>query len=107
MKGASGERERASRPVALSRTAPAQTRPGPPPRDPLVAAGIGQPTQEIAMARKRRAETDEVATAQLVEHAQQMVLIREPAFVLRDHGGPIAVGANPKRIAPFAAAADI
>jgi hypothetical protein len=35
-----------------------------------------------------------------------MVLIREPAFVLRNDGGPIAVGANPKRIAPFAAAAD-
>ena len=59
------------------------------------------------MARERRAETDEVATAQLVERAQQMVLICEPAFVLRDDGGAIAVGANPKRIAPFVAAADI
>ncbi len=59
------------------------------------------------MAGERRAEADEVATAQLVERAQQMVLICEPAFVLHDDGGPIAVGANPKRIAPFAAATDV
>ena len=59
------------------------------------------------MAGERCAEADEVATAQLVERAQQMVLIREPAFVLCDDGGPIAVGANPERIPLFAATADI
>jgi hypothetical protein len=59
------------------------------------------------VAWKRRAEANEVAPAQLVERAQQMVLIREPAFVLRDDGGAIAVWADPERIAPFAAAADI
>jgi hypothetical protein len=61
----------------------------------------------VAVAGERRAEADEVAIAQLVERAQQMVLICEPAFVLCDDGSPIAVGANPERISPFAAAADI
>ncbi len=59
------------------------------------------------MAGKRRAEADEVAAAQLVERAQQIVLICQPAFMLRDDCGPIAVRADPERIAPFAAAADI
>lgn len=40
------------------------------------------------MAGERRAEADEVATAQLVERAQQMVLICERAFVFCDDGGP-------------------
>ena len=59
------------------------------------------------MAGKRRTEADEVAAAQLIERAQQIVLIRQPSFMLRDDGGPIAVRADPERIAPFTAAADI
>ncbi len=56
------------------------------------------------MAGKRRAKADEVAAAQLVERAQEIVLIRQPAFMLRDDGGPIAVRADPERIAPLRAA---
>jgi hypothetical protein len=58
------------------------------------------------MARERRAP-DEIASAQLVERAQQMMLITQPACVFRDDGGVIAVGTDPERIAPFAAAADL
>jgi hypothetical protein len=58
------------------------------------------------MTGERRAETDEVAAAQLVERAQQMMLVAKPACVFRDDGGAIAVRADAERIAPLAAAAD-
>ncbi len=77
-----------------------------PPRDALRARRVGEPQQQIAVAWTRRAEADEIAAAKLVERAQQMMLIREPAFVLRDDGA-IAVGADPERIASFAAATDV
>ena len=35
------------------------------------------------------------------------MLVGEPALVLRDDGGAVAVGADPERIAPFLAAPDI
>jgi hypothetical protein len=40
-----------------------------PPCDPLVARGVREPQQQIAMARERRAEADEIAPSQLVERA--------------------------------------
>jgi hypothetical protein len=45
-----------------------------------------QATQEIAMACERCAEVDEVVAAQLVECAQQMMLIAQPAFKFCDDG---------------------
>lgn len=58
------------------------------------------------MARPWSAEAYEVPAAQLAQIAQEMVLIAQPRLVLRDHGGAVAVAADPVRIAPFAAAAD-
>ena len=59
------------------------------------------------MASERCAEADEVMAAQFVQCAQQMMLIAQPAFVFRDNGRPVAVKADPKRIAPYAAATDV
>jgi hypothetical protein len=59
------------------------------------------------VASARRAEAHEIASAQFIERAQQMVLVCQPSFVLGDDGRAIAVAANPERIAPFAAAADV
>ena len=53
------------------------------------------------------AEADEVVAAQLIECAQQMMLIAQPAFIFCDDGRTVAVGAYPERITPFAAAADV
>jgi hypothetical protein len=78
-----------------------------PPRDPVVAGCVGKPQQQIAVACERRAEADEVMAVQLVERAQQMMLIAQPAFVFRDDGRTVAVRAYPERIAPFAPAADV
>jgi hypothetical protein len=64
-----------------------------PPRDSVVAGCVGKPQQQIAVACERRAEADEVMAVQLVERAQQMLLIAQPAFVFRDDGRTIAVRA--------------
>ena len=64
-------------------------------------------SKQIAMACEGRTEADEVMIAQLVERAQQMMLIAQPAFVFGDDGRAVAVGTDPERIAPIAAAADI
>ena len=56
------------------------------------------------MARLRRAEADEIATAKFVERAQELMLIGEPALIFRDDRRAVAVRADPERIAPFAAA---
>ena len=42
-----------------------------------------------------------------VERAQQVMLIPQPAGVLGDDGRTIAIDADPKRVAPFAAAPDV
>jgi hypothetical protein len=78
-----------------------------PPRDPVFAGCVGEPEQQIAMACERRAKTDEVEAAQLVQCAQQMMLIAQPPSIFCDDGRTIAVRAHPERIAPFAAAADV
>jgi hypothetical protein len=52
-------------------------------------------------------EADEVAAPQLVERAQEMLLIGQPSLVLHDDGGAVAVGADAERIAPLTAPADI
>jgi hypothetical protein len=69
-----------------------------PPRDARVAGRVREPKQQIAVAWQRRAEADEIATAQLVERAQELVLVGEPALVFCDDGAAITVGANPERI---------
>jgi hypothetical protein len=65
-----------------------------------------QATQEIAMACERRRGHDVVA-AQLIECAQQVMLIAQPAFLFCDDGRTVAVGAYPERINPFGAASDV
>src|SRR6516162_1695623 len=54
-----------------------------------------------------RAEAQQVVAAQFIERAQQMVLIAQPPFRRDEDGCAIAVDADPKRIAPFAAASDV
>jgi hypothetical protein len=56
---------------------------------------------------RRRAEALQILAAKLVERAQQVMLILQPAGVLGDDGGTIAIDADPKRVAPFAAAPDV
>ena len=70
-----------------------------PPCDPPFARRIGEPQQQIAVARPRRAPADEIATPQLVQCAQEVMLIRKPALAFCYHGCAIAVGTDPKRIA--------
>jgi hypothetical protein len=72
----------------------------PPPSDPLIARRIGEPQQQIAVARPRRAEADEIATPELVQGAQELMLIRKPELVFCYHGCAIAVGTDPERILP-------
>jgi hypothetical protein len=119
MKETSGERERAEPAGALSR--PDRLKPvpavlslssrrslhGAPPCDARVARGVREPQQQIAVAGPRRAEADKIGAAKLVECAQEMMLIGEPALVLRDHRDAVAVWADPERIAPFRAATDV
>ena len=59
------------------------------------------------MAWLRRAEAKNIAGPQFVERAQKLMLIRQPALVLGDARRAIAIGSNPERISPLAAAADI
>jgi hypothetical protein len=44
----------------------------------LVARGIGNSPQEIAVARERCAEAHEIASAQFVERAKQVMLVGLP-----------------------------
>src|SRR5579871_4279992 len=78
-----------------------------PPRDALLAGGVGEPQQEIAMARARRAEAYEIKPPQFIERPKQVVLVDQPPLVLHDEGCPIAVLADPERIAPSAATTDV
>jgi hypothetical protein len=48
-----------------------------------------------------------MAAAELVERAQELMLIGKPALVLCDYRDAVAVGADPERIAPPAAATDV
>jgi len=68
-----------------------------PPRDSVFAGCVGKPQQQIAVACQRRAKADEVMAAQFVQRTQQMMLIAQPALVIRDDGrgspsGPILNG---------------
>jgi hypothetical protein len=73
----------------------------------LTARRVGEPQQEIAVAGARRAKAHEIASAQLIERTQQMVLVRQPSLVLGDDGRAVAIAADPERITPFAAAPDV
>jgi uncharacterized protein (DUF924 family) len=59
------------------------------------------------VARRGCAEAQQILPAKLVERAQQVMLVAQPASVFRDDGRSIAVDANPERIAPLAAAPDV
>lgn len=59
------------------------------------------------MASARRAEADEILSTQLVERAQQVMLVSQPSLVLCDDRRAVGVLANPERIALLAAATDI
>jgi hypothetical protein len=78
-----------------------------PPRDPVFAGSVGKPQQQIAVACERRAEADEVKAAQIVQCAQQMMLVAKPVIVFRYDGRTVAVRAYPEWITPFAPAADV
>ena len=59
------------------------------------------------MAGLRRAKARKILAAQFVQRAQKIVPIAQPCGVAGNHRRAVAVGADPKRIAPLAAAADI
>jgi len=80
---------------------------GAPPRDAHLARGVGKPQQEMAVAGARRAEAHQIASAQFIERTQQMVLVHQPSLVLGDDGRTVAVAADPKWVAPFAATSDV
>jgi hypothetical protein len=48
---------------------------GAPPYDARLARCIREPQQQIAVAGARRVEADEIATAELIERAQEIMLI--------------------------------
>jgi hypothetical protein len=54
-----------------------------------------------------RAKAQQIATAQFIERAQQMVLAAQPGFVFGNDRCAIAVDPDPKRIPSFAAAPDV
>ena len=78
-----------------------------PPGDALLARHVGEPQQEVTVARRWSAPANEVMPAQHVECTQQMMLIAQPVFVFCDDARTVAVRAYPERIAPFAPAADV
>jgi len=82
------------------------SRRGAPPRDALFARRVGEPQQQIAVTWLRRAEAQQILASKLVDRTQQ-VAGPEPAGMLGDHCCTIAIDADPKRIAPLAAASDI
>jgi hypothetical protein len=59
------------------------------------------------VACRRRAEAQQILAAKLVEIAQKVMLIAQSARVFGNDGRTIALDADPKRVAPFAAAADV
>ena len=54
-----------------------------------------------------RAKVRQIAAAQFITRAQQMLLAAEPALVFFDYCCAIAVNPDPNRIAPFAASSDV
>ena len=59
------------------------------------------------MARQRCAEAHQIFPTQFIERAQQFVLIFQPSLMLGNNAGAITISADPERIAPFAAPADV
>jgi hypothetical protein len=50
------------------------------------------------VARRRRAEAQQILAAKFVERAKQMMLIPQPAGMLGDDRRTIAINADPKRL---------
>lgn len=75
--------------------------------DHFVARAVREAQQEITVARRRHAEADKILATQLPDRAQQVMLIAQPCFMLGDDRRPIAVAPDLKRIAPFAAPANV
>lgn len=59
------------------------------------------------MTRQRCAEADQIAPAQFVQRAQQMMLRSQPPLIFRNYRCPVAVASNDEWIAPFRTAADV
>lgn len=59
------------------------------------------------MARGWSAKANQVAIAQLVQVAQEVVLIAQPGLVQGQDRGPVAVPADHERVSPFRAPADV
>src|SRR6516162_9934211 len=78
-----------------------------PPCDALLARRVVKPQQQIAVTCFWRAKAQQIAAAQFIKRAQQMVLAAQPALVFGDDCCAITVNPNPKRIAPFAASSDV
>src|SRR5450432_334461 len=77
-----------------------------PPGDPLFARSVGEPKQQIAVTRGRRAPAHQVFAGKFDERAADDSGCAASARVWR-RPRAIAVIANPKRIAPLAAAPDV
>ena len=77
-----------------------------PPRDPVFTGCVGKPCKRSRW-HASGAEAHDVVAAQLIECAQQVMLITQPAFLFCDDGRTVAVGAYPERINPFGAASDV
>ena len=77
-----------------------------PPRDPVFAGCVGKPCKRSRW-HASGAEAHDVVAAQLIECAQQVMLIAQPAFLFCDDGRTVAVGAYPELINPFGAASDV
>ena len=77
-----------------------------PPRDPVFAGCVGKPRKRSRW-HASGAEAHDVVAAQLIECAQQVMLIAQPAFLFCDDGRTVAVGVYPERINPFGAASDV
>jgi hypothetical protein len=77
-----------------------------PPRDPVFAGCVGKPRKRSRW-HASGAEAHDVVAAQLIECAQQVMLITQPAFLFCDDGRTVAVGAYAERINPFGAASDV
>src|ERR1700692_3302756 len=77
-----------------------------PPRDPVFAGCVGKPRKRSRW-HASGAEAHDVVAAQLIECAQQVMLIAQPAFLFCDDGRTVGVGAYLGGITPFGPTSDV